>query len=205
MPGRLVGVSRDALGKQVFRLALQTREQHIRREKATSNICTAQALLANMAAMYAVYHGPKVFFIFHSGLIHLIKGITEIAQRIHHYTRLLVGSLSSFNIQNHSFFDTVTISVSDSAAIAAKANAAQMNFRVIDSHTVAVALDETVDEQILQDILQVFSANLSAPAPSGIPDNLKRTSSFLTHPTFNTYHSETEMLRYIISLQNKVF
>jgi len=207
MAGRLVGVSKDAAGKQVYRLALQTREQHIRREKATSNICTAQALLANMAAMYAVYHGPD--------------GIRQISRIIQSNTALLYNALKKLGltIENSTFFDTLTVKLPyESQNLIREAEKLSINFRVVGSSTIGISLDETVTRQDLVDILNVFiktgqngskvSADqlydsLQKMEPTGIPKKFSRTSKFLTHPVFNTYHSETEMLRYIVELQNK--
>jgi glycine dehydrogenase len=222
MPGRLIGLSRDAQGKPAYRLALQSkcvchrvdkisdlayqaREQHIRREKATSNICTSQALLANMAAMYAVYHGPT--------------GITRIAERVHRYTSTLSKEIQSlgFRLTNDSYFDTVTIDVTPNLLDAAKihkiASDARINFRQIDSSLVGITLDESVNTDDLVDIINVFRSAVSAKEIGehdlhfdntvAVPDSLKRTTKFLTHPVFNKHHSETELLRYIYHLQNK--
>ncbi|KAI9350486.1 glycine cleavage system P-protein-domain-containing protein [Zopfochytrium polystomum] len=209
MPGRLIGVSKDAAGRPAYRLALQTREQHIKREKATSNICTAQALLANMAAMYAVYHGPQ--------------GIKEIAQRVHNLTSLLAHGAKSLGhtVANPSFFDTLTIQVADAEAIHTRAVAGGVNFRRIDNKTIGITLDESVTSADVGKILSILDGSGSAgvpilelaesldltPAKNGaaaaFPPELARTSAYLTHPVFNSYHSETEMLRYIFSLQQK--
>ena len=203
MPGRLVGVSVDVHGKPAYRLALQTREQHIRREKATSNICTAQVLPAVVASMYAVYHGPA--------------GLTRIAQRIAAYTATLAAGLSSLGSPPlyNSAFDTLTIdSVSAKAAqeIAAKAVAAGVNVRVLRGTCIGIALDETSTREDVVLLWGLFTqAGKAAPqwdalaqAPSSlIPTALRRTSSFLTHPVFNSYHSETGMLRYIRRLSDK--
>ncbi|KIO28834.1 hypothetical protein M407DRAFT_242879 [Tulasnella calospora MUT 4182] len=204
MPGRLVGRSKDSSGKLAYRLALQTREQHIRREKATSNICTSQALLANMAAMYAVYHGSE--------------GLQRIARRVHNSARALKDRLEfmGYKIVNSTFFDTLTIDTSnvggaDKVHEAALQNG--INFRPIDGTLVGVTLDESVLSRDLLDISNVFAAaagaslsggeSLKLPSGSAIPTEFQRTSQFLTQPVFNTHHSETEMLRYLYSLQAK--
>ncbi|KAJ2773617.1 glycine decarboxylase subunit P [Coemansia nantahalensis] len=206
VPGRIIGVSRDAEGRRAYRLALQAREQHIRREKASSNICTAQALLANMAAMYAVYHGPE--------------GIRAIADRIHRFAQVLAASVSvaGHTVENASYFDTLRIRVGaglSAADIHARAEARQINFRRIDAHTVGVTLDEAVTRAELAALVEVFGGDVAAidaiaasvaPSVAGspaVPASLVRQSAFLTHPVFNSYHSETEMVRYITQLQNK--
>jgi glycine dehydrogenase len=200
LPGRLVGVSVDAQGKPALRLALQTREQHIRREKATSNICTAQVLLANMASMYAVYHGPK--------------GLKQIATRIHEYTCLLEKGLIQlgYSIQYKNYFDTLVISTEKASDIIHSAENLGLNFRLLKANTLAVSLNETVDDEALLEILQAFNLEprkisaeqlFSWGGESQIPAGLRRKSAFLTHPVFNTHHSETELLRYIHHLQNK--
>ncbi|MGE5626135.1 MAG: aminomethyl-transferring glycine dehydrogenase [Bacillota bacterium] len=202
MPGRLVGVTVDSQGKPALRLALQTREQHIRREKATSNICTAQALLAIMASMYAVYHGPK--------------GLRTIAERVHRLTGMLASGLKGlgFGIANGSYFDTLTVKTSgDTAAIHQAAHAAHMNFRAVDASHVGVSLDETSTREQLLAILAVFASvkkgnvhalKLSeAAAPNGWAPALDRKSEYLTHKIFNVHHSEHEMLRYLRDLADK--
>ena len=198
LPGRLVGVSKDSRGRPALRLALQTREQHIRREKATSNICTAQALLANMAALYAVYHGPE--------------GLKQIAGRIHALTGLLARSLAKggFPVTNATFFDTLTVQTPDAAALHQAAEARQINFRHVDATHVGVSLDEVSSLAEVNLILAVFGLKpVSATDPEtglaggGIPVAWQRTSAFLTHPNFNRYHSETEMLRYIKRLESR--
>ncbi len=199
IPGRIVGVSHDAQGKIALRLALQTREQHIRRDKATSNICTAQVLLAVMASMYAVYHGPV--------------GLKGIAQRIHQRTCRLAAGLQGlgFTVLTEQFFDTIQVAL-DAAALAevqARAQAAKINFRVVDETTVGIALDETVSDQDVRDILAVFAGDRPLDALEGLapaicyPESLRRTSAYLTHPIFSQYHSETELLRYMQRLQSK--
>ncbi len=204
MPGRVIGVSVDVHGHRAYRMALQTREQHIRREKATSNICTAQALLANMAAMYAVYHGPE--------------GIKAIASRVHTFARSLEGALASLGYQqaNLNYFDTLRIKT-DAARVAAIRTAAvqhQLNFRYVGDTEVGIALDETVTATDLAAIRDVFATAAgqtgmaaavdasSAQRPSW-PESLQRTSPYLTHPVFNTHRSESEMMRYIRNLERK--
>ena len=196
MPGRLVGVSVDSSGRPATRLALQTREQHIRREKATSNICTAQVLLAVIASMYAVWHGPD--------------GLKKIAQRVHDLTSVLAEGLrrSGLEVLNDTFFDTLTVSVPDIAdQVLERALAEGINLRPIDSNTVGVSLDETCDSEVVESLLQAFNCTNQTPdiaeSPSGIPLKVQRTSDFLTHPVFNSYRSETEMLRYIRRLADK--
>jgi glycine dehydrogenase len=201
MPGRLVGVSIDAHGRPAYRLALQTREQHIRREKATSNICTAQVLPAVVASMYAVYHGPE--------------GLTRIARRVAAYTAILAAGLRQLGVtvKHAHAFDTLALGTGDrTAAIAAAARAAGMNLRALDEQTLSIALDETTTRGDLVRLWQLF-ARPGAPLPEVaayeqgveplIPTSLRRTSEFLSHPVFNTHHSETGMLRYIRSLSDK--
>jgi glycine dehydrogenase len=222
MPGRIVGVSKDSRGQPALRLALQTREQHIRREKATSNICTAQALLANMASFYAVYHGPE--------------GLKKIAQRIHALTCALAAGLeklgyrvlptfcrqissSAEDKQNcrqdagSTFFDTLAVALGNKLAanIIKIAEAHRMNFRVIDDHTLGISLDETTSESDVAEIWQVFNGDKAprfavadiAGHASRIPHPVSRSSPFLTHKIFNSYHSETEMLRYLKRLESR--
>ncbi len=193
IPGRLVGVSKDAEGRFAYRLTLQTREQHIRREKATSNICTAQVLLAVMASMYAVYHGPE--------------GLRAIARRVHRLATELASGLVArgFAISEHSFFDTVRVTVGNGSAKAIfdKAKAASINLRLLDESTLVIALDETTAE--VESLLAVFGepkAGASTTVPS-LPEKLVRESDFLTHPVFRSHHTETEMLRYIRRLEAK--
>ena len=223
MPGRIIGRSRDAQGLPAYRLALQSefphflfswllanrliaREQHIRREKATSNICTSQALLANMAAMYAVYHGPE--------------GLRRIGSKVHGLTQLLKVMVEKFGyraIHQH-FFDTLTLDVTGAVPSAqtlhAAAAKAGINFRTVDDKHVGVTLDESVGPVDFMRIVNTFSASVGAqtstaeslPAPeptSAIPEALRRSSEYLPHPAFNKHHSETEMLRYIHHLQSK--
>ncbi|WP_457319914.1 aminomethyl-transferring glycine dehydrogenase [Stenotrophomonas sp. P5_B8] len=195
MPGRLIGVSVDAQGNAAYRLTLQTREQHIRREKATSNICTAQVLLAVMASMYAVYHGPE--------------GLTRIARRTHRLAAILASALraAGVNVGEH-FFDTLHVKDVDAKAIHAKAAAARINLRAIDSDAVGISLDETATRADIVALGQLFGATvdvdaLDAATADALPAGLVRTSDFLTHPVFNTHHSEHELLRYLRSLADK--
>ncbi|WP_216321519.1 aminomethyl-transferring glycine dehydrogenase [Deinococcus aestuarii] len=195
MPGRVVGVSKDARGKTALRMAMQTREQHIRREKATSNICTAQALLANMAAAYAVYHGPE--------------GIRTIAERVQRLTGILHKALSEGGyFLQETFFDTIPFR-GDIGFIRPRAEAKGLNFRYEGEDCITVSLDETVTVDDLADIVEVITGQrvdvlaLDAKATDGIPTDLKRTSPYLTHPVFNTHHSESAMLRYLKGLENK--
>ncbi|WP_199098468.1 aminomethyl-transferring glycine dehydrogenase [Dyella sp. ASV21] len=196
MPGRLIGVSIDAEGKPAYRLTLQTREQHIRREKATSNICTAQVLLAVMASMYAVYHGPE--------------GLTRIARRVHRLAAILAGALRTAGITvGPDFFDTLHVVNVDAAALHAKARAAGINLRPIDDKSVGVSLDETTTRADVVALAAVFGATiadidaLDAHTNDALPAGLQRTTAFLTHPAFNTHHSEHELLRYMRSLADK--
>ena len=202
MPGRLVGISRDAQGNPALRLALQTREQHIRREKATSNICTAQVLLAIMASMYAVYHGPE--------------GIQRIARRIHHLTTMLAEGLKVLgcSVGPDAFFDTLRVQVKGkrSAEILESALARRINLRSLDENSVGISLNETTSEDDVKELFDIFSAGKAVPfnldqlvgsVRSRLPESLTRTSPYLTHPVFNRYHSETELLRYMHRLENK--
>jgi glycine dehydrogenase len=196
MPGRLVGVSVDAAGRPATRLALQTREQHIRREKATSNICTAQVLLAVMASMYAVWHGPE--------------GLREIASRVHRLAGALAAGLGAagITVRNSTFFDTLTVEVPGRATeVVAAALAEGVNLRLVDHDTIGISLDETTTVAIVDTVLRAFGTDERAAdhldGPSGIPDALRRTSDYLTHPVFNSYRSETEMLRYLRRLSDK--
>jgi glycine dehydrogenase len=187
LPGRLVGVSKDAAGNPALRLTLQTREQHIRRDKATSNICTAQVLLAVMASMYAVYHGAE--------------GLRSIAERIHRHATNLAESLkkAGHTVHHAAFFDTISVTPKDESAPALVARAAQvgLNLRFLNPTTITISLDETTED--LGPLLELFGATLTE-SPAKTP---RRTSPFLTHPVFNTHHTETEMLRYIRRLQAK--
>ena len=201
MPGRIIGVTIDAQGKRALRMALQTREQHIRREKATSNICTAQVLLANMAGMYAVYHGPE--------------GIKNIAMRINHLTVTLDSALKKlgFKTLNKYFFDTLKVqlnSASQMNKLKKSAVSGKINLRYIDGLNVGISLDETTSENDVKEVTALFAKVKGVPAPSvrvssksSLPSNFSRTSLYLQHPVFNSHHSETDMLRYIKSLENK--
>jgi glycine dehydrogenase len=201
MPGRIIGVSVDAQGNLALRMALQTREQHIRRDKATSNICTAQALLANVSAMYGVYHGPD--------------GVRGIANRVHTLTSALAAGVKAmgYTLCPEAFFDTLCINA-DQAAVRGAAEPRAINVRYFPNGTcVGVSLDETTTVADLQDLLDVFAAakgvgapsakDLIGTAPSGLPAGLLRTSTYMTHPVFNSYHTEHEMLRYMKRLENK--
>ncbi|MEH2199797.1 aminomethyl-transferring glycine dehydrogenase [Nostoc sp.] len=207
VPGRIVGVSKDAQGKPALRLALQTREQHIRREKATSNICTAQVLLAVMASMYAVYHGPA--------------GLKQIAENIHKLTLMLAAGLKhlGYKINSEYFFDTLRVDLGTRSlqVILEACQARNINLRIVDDTTVGVSVDETTTVDDLVELLEIFAApdslffgfkeigDLIAAQRKSHLDNstLSRTSTFLTHPVFNRYHSETELLRYIHKLESK--
>ena len=192
MPGRLVGVSVDAQGNSALRLALQTREQHIRREKATSNICTAQALLAIMASMYAVYHGPV--------------GLKKIAERVYGITTAVANSLTKAgaHVVNSTWFDTLTLKVTDADNIHQAAHAKGINLRAIDANHVGISFDETTTLDTANAVLSLFNANaLSEISTANIDANLRRTSSYLTHPVFNSHHSEHAMLRYLRELADK--
>ena len=198
MPGRLVGVTIDAQGNKAYRLALQTREQHIRREKATSNICTAQVLLAVMASMYAVYHGPK--------------GLERIATRVHRLTSILASQLvkSGYSLANSTWFDTLTIKTDRAEQLHATAESKGVNLRRIDAAHVGVSLDETTTREDIALLLSIFDSAaspdldaLDADIASAFPSDLARTSAYMTHPTFSRYHAEHEMLRYLRSLADK--
>jgi len=199
MPGRIIGISIDAQGNRALRMALQTREQHIKREKATSNICTAQALLANMAAMYAVYHGPD--------------GLKNIAKRIALYTQTVAEAIQErgFDLVSDAFFDTIVIKTNDLALIREKAERQQINLRYIDAHHIGISIDETTDVTDLFDLINCFENDKDPVAFTieqegeldHIPTALTRTSHFLTHPVFNTHKSESQMMRYIKYLENK--
>ena len=203
LPGRIIGVSKDTRGRQALRMALQTREQHIRREKANSNICTAQVLLANMASFYAVYHGPE--------------GIKTIASRIHRFADILAAGLTKkgLALKHCTYFDTLTVLVDNKDKVIEKALALGLNLRADIEGAVGIALDETTTRN---DILQLFTvligddhglsiddldAHVTTQGSQSIPGDLVRSSDYLTHEVFNSYHSETEMLRYIKSLEDK--
>lgn len=201
IPGRIIGVSKDSTGKAALRMALQTREQHIRRDKATSNICTSQVLLAIMSSMYAVYHGPE--------------GLKSIAGSVHQLTNALADGLKKlgFTVANKTYFDTLTVNLGTKtyATLAQAAEKKKINFRQFDNHTVGISIDEQTTLADIDDILAVFSdgqktpaaAELLKSAQSGIPTAVKRQSKFLEHPVFNSYHSETKMLRYIRKLESR--
>src|SRR5690554_1371880 len=203
MPGRIIGVSVDTRGNRALRMALQTREQHIRREKANSNICTAQVLLANIASFYAVYHGPE--------------GLQMIARRVHRLTAMLAAGLErgGINRSNHRFFDTLTLNVPGQAnTIVGRARSQGINLRLIDADHLGISLDETTTAETVEALLRCFVgdghnqdlAELDrsvAGKESGIPDQFLRRSAILTHPVFHRHRSETAMLRYIKSLENK--
>ena len=191
MPGRIIGVSVDSNGGRALRMALQTREQHIRRDKATSNICTAQVLLAVMASMYAVYHGPE--------------GIKAIARRVHEKTKDLANALqtSGYKIVHDQFFDTIRIALSEQSSqdLKESAESINLNFRYYDNGDIGISLDETISKGDLSDILSVFSSKLSKDNNFNL--SLNRESDLLRHDVFNLYHSETEMMRYIHRLETK--
>jgi len=191
LPGRLVGQSVDSHGNPAFRLALQTREQHIRRDKATSNICTAQVLLAVMSAFYAMWHGPI--------------GLKTIALRINAQTNALVNSLNAagHTVVNKNFFDTIVVQVKDAAVIHAAASAKKINLRIIDATHVGLSLDESTNDSLLADLVQIFDSGMVVVGDHNLPANSVRTSSYLRHPIFNTHRSETSMLRYLRTLSDR--
>ena len=201
VPGRIIGVSIDARGKRALRMALQTREQHIRRDKATSNICTAQVLLAVIAGFFAIYLGPE--------------GIRKTARRVHRMTQILASGLDElgFDVVHSAFFDTLTVRVPGQASrIAARAREKRINLRLVDNDHLGISLDQTTRRQELARLLSCFSTDalkrvdidtLDAVVKNGIPKPLERQSEFLTHPVFSLYHSETELLRYVRKLQAK--
>jgi glycine dehydrogenase len=204
LPGRIIGVSKDTRGKPALRMALQTREQHIRREKANSNICTAQVLLANMASFYAVYHGPE--------------GLKTIASRIHRFADILAAGLvkAGFELLNNTWFDTIGVKVGNNKQqIVDAALAGQLNLRTDVPDVLGISLDETTSREDLQALYQAFNGanveldidafdqDILQKGSQSIPAELVRSTEFLSHPVFNSYHSETEMLRYIKSLEDK--
>lgn len=203
LPGRIIGVSKDTRGRPALRMALQTREQHIRREKANSNICTAQVLLANMASFYAVYHGPQ--------------GLRTIAQRIHRFADILAKGLQQkgFTLANNTWFDTITVNVEDKLSVLNTALAKGINLRNDLTDQVGISLDETTTREHIEELFELFcgrehglnidalDSTIVAEGSQSIPADLVRTSDILTHEVFNKYHSETEMLRYIKSLEDK--
>ncbi|HEX8080949.1 MAG TPA: aminomethyl-transferring glycine dehydrogenase [Jatrophihabitans sp.] len=194
LPGRMVGVSVDAEGRPAYRLALQTREQHIRREKATSNICTAQVLLAVIASMYAVYHGPT--------------GLRAIAANVHARAGRLAAALRAGGVEvlTEAFFDTLTVRVPGRAAeVLADADAGGVNLRLIDDDHLGIACDEATTDEVLAAVLTAFgvTSELPAGAPKALPAELRRESDYLSHPVFNSYHSETAMLRYLRRLADR--
>jgi glycine dehydrogenase len=192
LPGRLVGVSVDAVGHPAYRLSLQTREQHIRREKATSNICTAQVLLAVMASMYAVYHGAS--------------GLKQIAHQVNRLARLMADAFPGDAVVHDSFFDTLLVRVPDASAVVAKASDAGYLLRLVDAEHVAIALDETTTQDDVENVLGAFGIEGKLgfkPASAGLPSDLVRTSRYLEHPVFSAHRSETTMMRYLKSLADK--
>ena len=198
IPGRIIGISIDAKGRRALRMALQTREQHIKREKATSNICTAQALLANMAAMYAVYHGPD--------------GLKRIALRVAGFTHKLATLLqqSGYTLAATHYFDTVVVATDKTAHIRAKAETNRLNFRYFDNGHIGITLDETTDVATIESIAACFEATINngtsfneTDSIAAIPAALHRNSAFLTHPVFNTHRSESQLMRYIKQLENR--
>ncbi len=205
MPGRIIGVSIDAAGHKAYRMALQTREQHIKREKATSNICTAQALLANIASMYAVYHGPK--------------GLLQIAERVHALACVAAQGLKQLGCSvNESYFDTLTVNLPNALPLAEfriAAETAEINVRYDEAGTIGISLDETTTLSDVKDLLMIFASNIATQndaidieqivenSSKKIPEFAKRTSEYLKHPIFNNYHSEHDLLRYMKHLENK--
>ena len=200
MPGRLVGLSVDRFGNPALRLAMQTREQHIRREKATSNICTAQVLLANIAAMYAVYHGPE--------------GLIRIAKRVHQLTHIFARGVQTLglHVEQQAFFDTLTLrTAAQTAALHEKARAAGINLREVDAERIGLSFDETTTQADIEQLWSLFANDKSLPdfqalantADSGLPVAQLRQSAILEHPVFNRYHSETELMRYLRKLADK--
>ncbi len=203
MPGRIIGISKDAYGKEAYRMALQTREQHIKREKATSNICTAQALLATMSSFYAVYHGPE--------------GLKEIASRIHSVASRVSDELNELGFKqlNKSFFDTLKIELPEGISaqdVRENAEMRSINLRYFNSGEIGISIDETTNDYRVHELLAVFAMAAGSskvfmiddlPAKITLKESLLRKSDFLTHPTFNSYHTETELMRYIKRLERK--
>jgi glycine dehydrogenase len=192
LPGRLIGQSVDVHGNPAFRLALQTREQHIRRDKATSNICTAQVLLANMSAFYAMWHGPV--------------GLKKIANRVHSLTQIIATALKSkgFEISNQSYFDTLSIKVDSADNYLSKAQSKGINLRKISDDVIGISFDETSTIEMLSDLESIFGVQIDRKTQgSGLPGFAPRSSGYLAHPVFNTYHSETSMMRYLRTLSDR--
>jgi glycine dehydrogenase len=199
IPGRIIGMSKDAEGNDAYRMALQTREQHIRREKATSNICTSQVLLAVLSAAYAIYHGPE--------------GLKKIAERIHGLAKFFANSVQGldFKVNHDDFFDTVSVEIHDTEKLKELAEAKGINLYYVDEDTVNISFDETKTLEDVQDLLEIFAEtrgdriimNLKTEIETEFGMNLKRQSAYLTHPVFNLYYTEHGMLRYLKSLENK--
>ncbi|MCL6272406.1 aminomethyl-transferring glycine dehydrogenase [Muricauda sp. 2012CJ35-5] len=192
IPGRIIGITKDTDGNPALRMALQTREQHIKRDKATSNICTAQVLLAVMAGMYAVYHGPE--------------GLKYIANKVHNHTKLLANTLAAngFEQINSTYFDTIQVRVKDAVKLKETTERHQININYVDEDTVSISLNEAVSTEDIKTLVSCFTeATLTQDHSEVIPESLKRTSPFLEHEVFNSYHSETELMRYIKKLERK--
>ncbi len=197
IPGRIIGVSKDEDGNIALRMALQTREQHIKRDKATSNICTAQALLAVMASMYAVYHGPK--------------GLKDIAENIHQKAATIAKEVSAlgFEVAHTDYFDTITVKGVDGVAVRKLAEAKEINFRYIDANSLSISVGESISLADVNNVINIFATlkgkevTVNTLANSTIKDTYLRTSPILTHPTFSSYHSESKMMRYLKRLENK--
>jgi glycine dehydrogenase len=191
VPGRIIGVSQDVLGNPAMRMALQTREQHIRRDKATSNICTAQVLLAVLAAAYGIYHGAK--------------GLRKIASKVHDKASSLADNLvnAGFELASSQFFDTITINTNDAQSLFIKAQKNQINLRLLNDNQLTIAVDETTTDKDLLALLEVFSISTMAESEMHLSEDTLRNSTYLTHSVFSNYHSETEMMRYLKRLENK--